>query len=579
MICLASFGQNQGENLNTTTNDTCEHLVFFETSGNQAYIYATNKLRENIGASELTYRAGTQWVLEAAGFAGVPTDKPAEFRKWLKPGQVRDGIEIILATSGKSLLVVRDDEDKTRAREIIRSVTERAAREAPGLSITGAIVELASRGQEAVSSAMREAHERFNANRDLMPTPAQRFSMLPFCEPCATSGLPSAGSRDNTFYAAPALAQREMADQWFERIRRVFKYQRDGLFIAASADQMEKEFEALSWLGVVFSDGNGLGQIMMKFKEWLNGEDYLTTLRDFSVELDAATETAFYRASQHLEAMGAAQALKKQGRKRLPLVPLLLGGDDLTVLVDGRYALPFTRQFLAAFEEETAKSPTIARIARRALGAGRLSAGAGVAIVKSHFPFHSAHALAESLLKSAKQAKREVLQKMPKDGINAAFPCSSLDFHILFDAAYSGLDDIRQERRTGRNGERLWAGPYVVTPVPELTEARSTDWASRHHLDELMRRVKAFNATDEDGHLRLPSSQMHSLREALAQGRTVADARLAETRWLDDRGLTDLLEEKDSLFHVDGDKTVTRFLDALGSAEFWPAVETQEPTA
>jgi len=91
--------------------------------------------------------------------------------------------------------------------------------------------------------------------------------------------------------------------------------------------------------------------------------------------------------------------------------------------------------------------------------------------------------------------------------------------------------------------------------------------------------VKAFNATDEDGHLRLPSSQMHSLREALAQGRTVADARLAETRWLDDRGLTDLLEEKDSLFHVDGDKTVTRFLDALGSAEFWPAVETQEPTA
>jgi hypothetical protein len=81
--------------------------------------------------------------------------------------------------------------------------------------------------------------------------------------------------------------------------------------------------------------------------------------------------------------------------KKLPLRPVLLGGDDLTFLCDGRIALDLAATALRQIS--SGECPHL----------GKLSACAGVAIVRAHYPFARAYELAEKLCTNAKSVRRE----------------------------------------------------------------------------------------------------------------------------------------------------------------------------
>jgi len=290
-------------------------------------------------------------------------------------------------------------------------------------------------------------------------------------------------------------------------------------------------------------------------------------------------------------------------------VPLILGGDDLTLICDGEAAVDLAAEFLAAFEthsgcgkielevEGTKKQfeSNIPAIAKAAFGVPRLGICAGVAAVKPHFPFHRAYELSEALLKSAKTVKRVV-----KNADRKSVPCSALDFHVHFDSSGADLDAIRalyevpgvagakDEEDDERNwGARLTATPYVVTEPGKLGEASDTarawvalrQWNTTADRSGLSDAADALRPKREDDEKRLPRTQQHYLREGLFLGREAANGRLnqivhryAKFPW------EKLHPEKkpDTLFFTDdreneerGKKPVglTWFLDALDLAE------------
>jgi len=544
------------------------NLVLIETSGNQAYIFATNKLRENVGASELTYRVGTQFVHEAVADSRGPhlkRDSQAEVRKALQEATsnppLENGaypVEVILAVSGKALVLVGDEES---GRAIVRGVSRRTLERAPGIEAPGVIGEF-DPSARSIHHAIRDVHRSLEKTRSRIPGPAQRYLRLPFVADCLTSGLPAAKyathglpREEHGPRSAVALAKQDAREAWHQRVENLCE--QNGIRNPLPDATTELEKLGCDWVAVIHADGNGLGQVFLNFNQGLqpsfeqdpqqHNRQYINELRRFSLALEECTEQAFCMALNKLHPIGK--------RRVLPIVPLVLGGDDLTVVCDGKQAMRFTRTFITAFEEQTKNNATIRSVMTRVRNQDCVTICAGVAIVKPHFPFFAAYTLAEELLKGAKTLAKQ-----------DATPFSAVDFHVLYDASAPDLKRIRGSLTVDSGKTRLFARPYAVS---------SNRGPLNRHVEDLVRRLESIQATDDDGRRLLPNSMLHELREGLFLGRQQADARLQLALGRHDpKAFGSLINKpsgtRPSLFwDEDGGTSYTALLDTMDLAEFW----------
>ena len=148
------------------------------------------------------------------------------------------------------------------------------------------------------------------------------------------------------------------------------------------------------------ADGNGLGVLLQRLQREAKDDEYVAKYAVFSEAVSGATREAAAFATETV-LRGQARRNAKGAALTMPARPLVLGGDDLSLIIRADLALPFAVAFMQKFEELSARKLTVMAMGRNW---GKLTSACGIAFVKSSFPFTEAHRLAEHLCREAKSA-------------------------------------------------------------------------------------------------------------------------------------------------------------------------------
>lgn len=170
--------------------------------------------------------------------------------------------------------------------------------------------------------------------------------------------------------------------------------------------------EPIKDIALIHIDGNGLGIILIALQEALkesSDSTYRSAFRNFSEALNQATVDAARAATQILYDKAKYHS---EGKTFIPMRPIILGGDDITLLCRADLALEYSQHFCKQFKVASEKylSPLFKQYINKNKTNIKhyLTASGGILYHKSGHPFTQSHQLVESLAKAAKKLTKNV---------------------------------------------------------------------------------------------------------------------------------------------------------------------------
>ncbi len=491
------------------------HSLVFELNSIQPYLFASGRLRDVAGASELLDQMtdGDGNLLDnVLNALGMGDGKTIRFSR----------------RAGGAIYAFCDDRDELM--RFLRLWTLAVQQWAPGMDFSLGMGEGCTHA-EAFDAARRAMNADANRKRPNLP-PAS-----PLTSRSRRTGLAAIDAKwraKDGPMDAPTARKKQMADlskagflkrfappdadlKWRDWPTDLEGKSDTGAFPFAGDDRT---------VALIHADGNGLGQLLMHIRDAAKEDDnrFVELFRAFSNAVAATTQSAAQQATEKV----LLPVREKERSQCLAARPILLGGDDITVIVRADLAMEYCKVFAEAFE--SASREELKKLGEDHSVEGlpkRLTLGFGLVFLRASQPFHMAIHLAEDLLGEAKKVAKALNQDDPE---------SSIAFHRITGSLVDDYEQIVARVLSHRFGDETFIDTLGVYYFKEQQPC----------LDDLLELARTLGADDM---ARGPTRQLMTL-----MGHDKAQAERRYRRWrrlmADDKDKTPRLKKYDELMNA-----------------------------